>query len=231
MGGGGREKSDASVWKAGGTGRSGGGCLGGGGGGRRGGEGGGGTLAGVASSARLSQQKCPSSQPEASTMTDGCEQKEATMEGKHVPGHSGREYSGSEAGGGGGGGVVVVVVVVVVGSRRWGRPSGGVGLGRRLLVTQHLPPRGHSPDRSISSHKKAKKEATHVPRHRRSSGIVLGASVVAGPSGMRVNTVVGCGEVVVGRCVVVVVVVVVVGSACGDGDCCSDCFGGERHVE
>lgn len=223
MGGGGREKSDASVWKAGGTGRSGGGCLGGGGGGRRGGDGGGGALAGVASSARLSQQKCPSSQPEASTMTDGCEQKEATMEGRHVPGHSGREYSGSKAGGGGGGGVVVVVVV---GSGRGGRPSGGVGLGRRLLVTQHLPPRGHSPERSISSHRKAKKEATHVPRQRRSSGIELGASVVAGPSGPsgpRVYTVVGCGGavVVVGRGVVVVVVVVVVGSACGDGDCCS----------
>lgn len=126
---------------------------------------------------------------------------------------------------------MVVVVVVVVGSGRGGRPSGGVGLGRRLLVTQHLPPRGHSPERSISSQRKAKKAATQVPRHRRSSGIVLGGVGAAAPSGLRVYTVVGCGAsvVVVGLCVVVVVVVAVV-VASADWDCCSGWFGREGDV-
>lgn len=45
-------------------------------------------------------------------------------------------------------------------------------------MTQHRPPRGHSTEESIESHKKAKKPATQVPLHCFSGGILLMVSSI-----------------------------------------------------
>lgn len=72
-------------------------------------------------------------------------------------------------------------------------------------MTQHRPPLGHTPERSISSQRKAKNPATHVPLHLSSGGMLLGG---VGRGGM------GCGVKGAGvgaGAVVVVVEKVVVG--------------------